>query len=100
MKGEIFCLSTIYPRENNLKENPLQAFKVTSDPDTMYLHEAMNDPDRKELITAIVKEVTYHMENGKYSIIPKSQVPTGATILPAVWKMKRWQGIKTRAINK
>ena len=73
---------------------------MASDPDTMYLHKAMNDPDRKEIITAIVKEVTYHMENGKYSIIPKSQVPTGATILPAVWKMKRRQGIKTRAINK
>ena len=48
----------------------------------------------------MVKEVTYQMENWEYSIIPKSQVPTGATVLPAVWKMKRNIDINTRAIEK
>ena len=80
--GEIFCLSALYPRENNLKDHPLQVFKETSDPDNMYLHEVMKDPERKEFITAMVKEVTDHMENVNYTITPKSQVPTGATILP------------------
>ena len=57
MKGDIFCLSALYPRDNNLKDLPLKAFKETSNPDTMYLHEAMNKPDQKEFITAMVKEV-------------------------------------------
>ena len=57
MKGDIFCLSALYPRDNNLKDLPLKAFKETSNPDTMYLHEAMNKPDQKEFITSIVKEV-------------------------------------------
>ena len=50
----------------------------------MYLHEAMKEPDRKEFITAVVKEVIYQMENGNYSIITKIQVPTGENILPAI----------------
>ena len=38
-----------------MKEHPFQAFKATSDPDTMYLHEATKEPERKEFITAMVK---------------------------------------------
>ena len=60
----------------------------------------MKDLDRKDFITAMVKELTDQIDNGDYSIISKIQVPTGATILPAVWKMKRKQDIKTRDIKK
>ena len=59
MRGEIFCLSALLPRYNNLKEHPLKAFKVTYDPDTMYLHAAMKEPDWKDFITTMLKEVTY-----------------------------------------
>ena len=65
----------------------MQAFKVTPDLDTMYLHETMKEPDWKEFITSMVNEVTYQMDNESYSIIPKSQVPNGVTILPEVWKL-------------
>ena len=78
----------------------MQAFKGTSDPDTMYLHEAMEDPYFKDFIVAMVKKLKYHKNNGKHSIIPNSQVPTGATILTAVYKIKGKLEIKTRAIKK
>ena len=55
VKGEVFYLSAIYPREDNLEGNPLQALKAMSNPDTMYLHEAMKETDWKEFITAMVK---------------------------------------------
>ena len=100
MKGEILCLSALYHREYNLNEHQLKVFKATSDPDTMYLHEYKKDPYWKEFITAIVKEVKYHMYYGKYSIILKSELPTGVTILPSVWQLKRNQYIKKRAIKK
>ena len=54
----------------------------------MYLHESMKELDQKGLVAAMVKELTDHMDNGKYSIIPKSQVTTRVTILVVVWKMK------------
>ncbi|KAI2490692.1 hypothetical protein MHU86_23876 [Fragilaria crotonensis] len=35
------------------------------------------------------KEVTDQFNNGNFTIIPKSEVPKGQTILPAVWQMKK-----------
>ena len=58
VKGEIFCLSALYPRDNNLKEHLLQLYKAMSELDTLDLHEAIKEPDWKEFITAIVKLVT------------------------------------------
>ena len=60
----------------------------------------MKEPHWKEFITAMMKEVTYHMDNGKYSIKPKSHVTTVATILLGVCQMNIKQDIKTRAIKK
>ena len=48
----------------------------------------MKDLDKKEFITYIVKEVADHMYNENHSMIRKSQVPTGVTILLTVYKMK------------
>ena len=49
INGEILCLEAIYPqsageyRNMLMEDDPLYAFKATSDPDTMYLHEAMKE---------------------------------------------------------
>ena len=40
------------------------------------------------------------MDNRNYYVIPKSKVPTGSTILPEVWQIKRKRYIKTRYIKK
>ena len=40
------------------------------------------------------------MDNKNYSIIPKNQVPTRATILPEVWQMNRKRDTKTIFIKK
>jgi hypothetical protein len=71
-----------------------------SDPDTMYLHEAMKEPDKKEFIEAMRKEVRDQSENDNFTVMPKSQLPKGATVLPTVWQMKRKRNIRTRKIKK
>ena len=38
------------------------AFAASADPDIMYLHEAMKQPDKKEFVQAMVDEVTTHTE--------------------------------------
>ena len=38
------------------------AFAASSDPDIMYLHEAMRQPDKKEFVQAMIDEVTTHTE--------------------------------------
>ena len=71
------------------EQHPMLAFAASADPDTMYYHEAMREPDRAEFIKAMQKEVNSHTENGVWELVPRSSVPEGVKILPAVWAMKR-----------
>ncbi len=99
VEGEIFCLEAMFPSREEI-EHPLMAYKATSDPDTMYLHEAMKEPDKDEFIRAMDKEVKDQIDNGNFTIIPRSSVPKGEKILPTVWQMKRKRDIRTREIKK
>jgi hypothetical protein len=76
------------------------AFAASSDPDIMYLHEAMRQPDKKQFVQAMIDEVTTHTEKGHWKIIPITEVPKGTKILPAVWAMRRKRKIMSREIYK
>ncbi|KAI2493484.1 hypothetical protein MHU86_21065 [Fragilaria crotonensis] len=75
------------------------AFAASADPDTMYYHEAM-----RSQIARI------HQGNGEggqeshrnqvWELVPRSSVPPGTKILPAVWAMKRKRRIATREVYK
>ncbi len=79
--------------------NPI-AYKASTDPDTMYMHQAMMEPDKGEFIKAMQKEVEDQMSNGNFTIVHKDEVPKDKVILPAVWQMRRKRDIKTRQIKK
>jgi hypothetical protein len=66
----------------------------------MYYHEAMKEPDRKQFIEAMEKEVDSHTKNGVWELVLKSSLPKGTEILPSVWAMKRKRRIATREIYK
>jgi hypothetical protein len=83
-----------------MQDNGLLAYKAKADPDTMYLHEALKEPDREKFIEAMEKEIAQQVQRGVYSIIKKSKVPQGATILPAVWALRRKRDVRTGAIKK
>ena len=89
--GEIYCLAAMHPSggPETSNDNPLLAFKASTDPDTMCMHEAMKEPDKKEFIRAMSKEVTDQSENGNFSLVPKTEVPKGALIMRGVCQMKR-----------
>jgi hypothetical protein len=55
------------------------AYKASADPDTMYMHQAVKEPDRDQFIAAMQKEVRDQSENRNFSVIHKSKVPKGAT---------------------
>ena len=40
------------------------------------------------------------MRDKNFSVIPKSELPQGAKVLPAVWQLQRKRDIKTRKIKK
>ena len=74
--------------------------KAQSDPDTMYHHQAMREPDHKHFIAAMDKEIADQMANGNFVLLPRSSLPNGATVLNAVWQMKRKRDIRTGKIVK
>jgi hypothetical protein len=76
------------------------AFTASSNSNTMYLHEALHAPDRTEFIKAMEQEVKDHEERQHWELIPKSEVPKGSIILPAVWSMKCKRRITTNEVYK
>jgi len=115
--GEIFCFETLFPRDDSVSlmdsfqeykaaESdkpgvPLYGMKaVQSDPDTMYYHQAMKQPDKEEFKQAMIKEVTSQIEEGIYSLVLRSDLPREAKVYPAVWQMKRKRHIETQEVKK
>jgi hypothetical protein len=80
--------------------HPLEVYKASSDPDTIYWHEAMAASDKAQFLTAAEKEVKDHTENGLWEVVHRRKVPQGALIAPGVWAMKRKRRTTTREIYK
>ena len=71
-------------------------FLAKTDADTMYLHQAMAEPDRYSFKLAITKEIADHCKRKHWVVVPRSKVPAEQDILPAVWSMKRKRDLITR----
>ena len=101
--GEIFSLSTLFLQDAtmDMPNNPLLAFKATnSDPDTMYHHQAMHQPDRAQFIGAMQKEMDSQLDDGNFEIVHRSTIPTGSKILPAIWQMHQKHNIAMQQVKK
>lgn len=87
-----------YTLQDNMAD-PI-AFKASTDPDTMYYHEAISAPDKDQFLKAIVDEVNAHIDGNHWKLVPRESVPKGEKILDSVWAMKRKRDIKTREVYK
>jgi hypothetical protein len=85
--------------EINWDEPPL-VYKAVSDQDTLYYHQGMREMDYEEFHTSMLKEVTDQFENDYFTIVHKSKLPSGESVLPAVWQMRRKRDSKTGEIKK
>jgi Reverse transcriptase (RNA-dependent DNA polymerase) len=80
-------------------ENPI-AFVESTNPDIMYLDEAMKQPDRIQFQEAMIKEVQSQADNDNWKVVSKETVPVGTPILLAVWAMRRKRRIATGEVYK
>ena len=71
-----------------------------SDPDTMYMHQAMRQPDKEQFKQAMLDEINAHTKNKHWEIIERNKVPEGVKVLPSVWAMKRKRRISTGKVYK
>jgi Reverse transcriptase (RNA-dependent DNA polymerase) len=90
---------SIEVEEDQSRSNPY-AYAVSSDPDVLHYRQALKQPDRKQFIEAMVKEIKAHTDGGNWKIIHRSKVPKGHHVLPAVWAMRRKRHIDTREVYK
>lgn len=80
-------------------EQPM-AFAATSNPDVMYLDQAMKEADSADFQRAMIKEVASHADNGHWEMVLIASIPKGTKILPSVWAMRRKRKISTGEIYK
>ena len=92
--GEIFAQTSIC--DGQVDNADLIAMKASTDPNIMYLHQVLKQPDKSKFIDAMKKEVEDQMQNGNYTVVERSKVPADKTILPAVWQMRRKRDIKSQ----
>ena len=57
--------------------------------DGMYFSQTIHQPDGKQFVEAIVKEVNGHVENQNRHLNKRSEVPEGKPIQQSVWAMQR-----------
>jgi hypothetical protein len=82
-------------------QNPIAtAMKSVADPDTFYLWEARKEDNFPKFLEAMQKEVDDHTREGHWKLVRRRDVLRGATILPAVWSLKRKRRISTREVYK
>ena len=75
-------------------------YAASSDPDILYLHEAMKALDRAQFIKAMEREIKGHEEGNNWVHVPKHQVPKGTKVLDEVWSMRRKCRIESQEIYK
>ena len=75
-------------------------YAASSDPDILYLHEAMRASDRAQFIKAMEREIKGDEEGNHWVLVPKHQVPKGTKVLDAVWSMRRKRRIESQEIYK
>ena len=63
--------------------------------DVMYFALAIRQPNRKQFVETIVKEVNGHVENQNWNLIKRSKVPVGEPILQSVWSMRQKRNLTT-----
>ena len=73
---------------------------VSADPDTMYFHQAVKEPDAKDFKEAVMKEFSTMLQKGIFRFVQRATVPEGMTLFPSVWAMKRKCRVMSREIYK
>ena len=71
-----------------------------SDPNTMYMHQVVQQPDKEHFKKATLDEINAHTKNKCWEVIERKEVPEGVKVLPSVWVMKQMRHIFTGKVYK
>ena len=80
--------SSVEPHPFALFSEYMLSFLAT-DPDTMTLQEAMQQPDKDQFLHAMKKELEDHISRKHWKVVPAKCIPKHKRSIPMVWSMKR-----------
>ncbi len=66
----------------------------------MYLHQELQQPDAREFVEAVIKEINGHIGNNHWKLIPCTKVPEDTENVPSVWGMQSKRDLTTRIVTK
>ncbi len=67
--------------------------------DILYLQQAIRQPDAKEFMQAVIKEVNKHVDCNNWTLKKRSKVPEEVQIVPSVLSMRRKRDLTTNKIK-
>jgi Reverse transcriptase (RNA-dependent DNA polymerase) len=76
------------------------SFGATNDPDTLYYHEILREPDKDQFIKAMRVEIQQHNDRKNWILVRRDSLPQGTRVLPSVWALRRKRDITTGQIVK
>ncbi len=55
--------------------------------DIMYLQQALKQPNGKEFVQGVIKEVNGHVDSNNWMLQKQSKIPEIVQIVPSVWSL-------------
>jgi hypothetical protein len=78
--------------------NPI-AFHAEMMGDIMYLQQVLKQPNAKEFVQAVIKEVNGHVDSNNWTLQKQSNFPEDIQIVPSVWSLRRIRDLTTNKVK-
>ncbi len=78
--------------------NPI-AFYAEMMGDIMYLQQVLKQPDAKEFVQAVIKEVKGHVDSNNWMLQKQSNVSEDVQIVPSVWSLQCKRNLTTNKVK-
>jgi hypothetical protein len=78
--------------------NPI-AFHAVMMGGIMYLQQALRQPDAREVIQAVIKEVNGCVDCNSWTLKKRSEVPNDIQIAPSIWSLQRNCNLTTNKVK-
>jgi hypothetical protein len=66
-----------------------EVYGASVDPDVLYYHEILQEPDCHQFIKAMNKEIQQHNERKNWKVVRRVDIPKLLRVLPSVWVIRR-----------
>jgi hypothetical protein len=78
--------------------NPI-TFQAEMAGDIMYLQQVFRQPDAKEIVQAVIKEVNRHVDSNNWTLPKRSEVLDNVQVVPSVWALQHKHNLTTNKIK-